>query len=377
MMTNQIQMVDLHRQYLRLKPELDQAMQQVIDRTAFINGSEVKEFASQLADYLHVPHVIPCGNGTDALQIALMTLDLQPGDEVIVPDFTYVAAAEAAALLGLTPVFVDVEPDSFNLDPCKVEQVITKRTKVIMAVHLFGQCCHMAPLLELAQAHHLYLIEDNAQSMGAVYTFPDGTHSLAGTMGDIGTTSFFPSKPLACYGDGGALITSNPQLAERARQIANHGQQVKYHHQLIGCNSRLDTLQAAILQVKLRHLDLFNQARQAVAQRYDAALSGCPGITIPAKCNDSSHVYHQYTVQVSGDRRSRLQHYLKERGIPSMIYYPLPLHQQQAFQHLARTPYPTEQATRLSQTVLSLPIHTEMTEEEIDFIIDSILHYEQ
>ena len=377
MMTNQIQMVDLHRQYLRLKPELDQAMQQVIDRTAFINGSEVKEFASQLANYLHVPHVIPCGNGTDALQIALMTLDLQPGDEVIVPDFTYVAAAEAAALLGLTPVFVDVEPDSFNLDPCKVEQVITKRTKVIMAVHLFGQCCYMAPLLELAQAHHLYLIEDNAQSMGAVYTFPDGTHRLAGTMGDIGTTSFFPSKPLACYGDGGALITSNPQLAERARQIANHGQQVKYHHQLIGCNSRLDTLQAAILQVKLRHLDQFNQARQAVAQRYDAALSGCPGITIPAKCNDSSHVYHQYTIQVSGDRRSRLQHYLKERGIPSMIYYPLPLHRQEAFQHLARTPYPTEQATRLSQTVLSLPIHTEMTEEEIDFIIDSILHYEQ
>ena len=377
MMTNQIHMVDLHRQYLRLKPELDQAMQQVIDRTAFINGSEVKEFASQLANYLHVPHVIPCGNGTDALQIALMTLDLQPGDEVIVPDFTYVAAAEAAALLGLTPVFVDVEPDSFNLDPCKVEQVITKRTKVIMAVHLFGQCCYMAPLLELAQAHHLYLIEDNAQSMGAVYTFPDGTHRLAGTMGDIGTTSFFPSKPLACYGDGGALITSNPQLAERARQIANHGQQVKYHHQLIGCNSRLDTLQAAILQVKLRHLDQFNQARQAVAQRYDAALSGCPGITIPAKCNDSSHVYHQYTIQVSGDRRSRLQHYLKERGIPSMIYYPLPLHQQEAFQHVARTPYPTEQATRLSQTVLSLPIHTEMTEEEIDFIIDSILHYEQ
>ena len=196
-------------------------------------------------------------------------------------------------------------------------------------------------------------------------------------MGDIGTTSFFPSKPLACYGDGGALITSNPQLAERARQIANHGQQVKYHHQLIGCNSRLDTLQAAILQVKLRHLDQFNQARQAVAQRYDAALGSCPGITIPAKCNDSSHVYHQYTVQVSGDRRSRLQHYLKERGIPSMIYYPLPLHQQEAFQHLARTPYPTGQATRLSQTVLSLPIHTEMTEEEIDFIIDSILHYEQ
>lgn len=377
MMINQIQMVDLHRQYLRLKPELDQAMQQVIDRTAFINGSEVKEFASQLADYLHVPHVIPCGNGTDALQIALMALDLHPGDEVIVPDFTYVAAAEAAALLGLTPVFVDVEPDSFNLDPRKVEQAITKRTKVIIAVHLFGQCCHMAPLLELSQAHQLRLIEDNAQSMGAVYTFPDGTQRLAGTMGDIGTTSFFPSKPLACYGDGGALITSNPQLAERARQIANHGQQVKYHHQLIGCNSRLDTLQAAILQVKLRYLDQFNQARQAVAQRYDTALSGCPGITIPAKCNDTTHVYHQYTVQVAGERRGGLQQYLKERGIPSMIYYPLSLHQQEAFQRLAHTPYPTEQAARLSQTVLSLPIHTEMTEEEIDFIIDSILHYEQ
>ena len=375
MMTNQIQMVDLHRQYLRLKPELDQAMQQVIDRTAFINGSEVKEFASQLADYLHVPHVIPCGNGTDALQIALMTLDLQPGDEVIVPDFTYVAAAEAAALLGLTPVFVDVEPDSFNLDPCKVEQVITKRTKVIMAVHLFGQCCHMAPLLELAQAHHLYLIEDNAQSMGAVYTFPDGTRRLAGTMGDIGTTSFFPSKPLACYGDGGALITSNPQLAERARQIANHGQQVKYHHQLIGCNSRLDTLQAAILQVKLRHLDQFNQTRQAVAQRYDAALSGCPGITIPAKCNDSSHVYHQYTLQVADGQRDGLQQYLREKGIPSMIYYPLPLHKQAAFYGFSRIGSVLSASEKLVQSVLSLPIHTEMAPEEVDYIIETVCNY--
>ncbi|MGM9759895.1 MAG: DegT/DnrJ/EryC1/StrS family aminotransferase [Parabacteroides sp.] len=375
MTQNSIQMVDLHRQYLRLQHELDVAMQQVLDRCAFINGTEVKQFSEQLAHYMDVPYVIPCGNGTDALQIALMALELQPGDEVIVPDFTYVAAAETAALLGLTPVFVDVEADTFNLDPAQVEAAITERTKAIMAVHLFGQCCDMAPLMQLAEAHHLYVVEDNAQSMGAVYTFPDGRRRMAGTMGHIATTSFFPSKPLACYGDGGAITTTDPVLAERARMIANHGQSVKYHHRRIGCNSRLDTLQAAVLQVKLRHIEEFTKARQKVAAYYDKALQGVEGLRIPYKAPYSSHVYHQYTVQVSPEQRDDLQRYLKEKWIPSMIYYPLPLHRQEAFQQIARCPASLDKATRLPHTVLSLPIHTEMGLEEIEYIVDTLRNY--
>lgn len=369
-------MVDLHRQYLRLKPEIDTAMQAVIDHTAFINGPQVKDFAACFADYLQIPYVIPCGNGTDALQIALMALDLRPGDEVIVPAFTYVAAAEVVALLGLIPVWVDVDAETCNLNPNLIEGAITSRTKAIVAVHLFGQSCDMAPILRLAEQYGLYVIEDNAQSVGAEYVFPDGTRKMTGTMGHINTTSFFPSKPLACYGDGGAMMTADSRLAERARMIASHGQQIKYHHKIIGCNSRLDTLQAAVLQAKLPHLDEFCRARQAVAARYDAGLGGSSLWKIPAVREYSSHVYHQYTLRVKDGRRDDLQAYLKDRGIPSMVYYPLPLQKQEAFYGIARKGSTLQVADELTQAVLSLPIHTEMTGEEVDYVIETMRQYE-
>lgn len=365
-------MVDLGRQYERLKPEIDAAVQSVMAGCAFINGPEVGRFGRQLAEYLRVPYVIPCGNGTDALQIALMALSLRPGDEVIVPAFTYVAAAEVVGLLGLVPVWVDVDPRTFTLDPGRIEAALTPRTAAIIAVHLFGQCADMEPILALAAKHGLYVVEDNAQSVGASYTFSDGNVRHAGTMGHIGTTSFFPSKPLACYGDGGAIFTSDPDLADRVRKIANHGQVRKYHHQLIGCNSRLDTLQAAVLEVKLRHLDAFNAARIAVARRYDAAFGALPGLQIPYRAPFSSHIYHQYTIQIEDGRRDALQTLLKEKGIPSMIYYPLPLPAQEAFRRIARMPASPDVATRLCGSVLSLPIHTEMIPEEINYIIDSV-----
>lgn len=371
-MDTKIQMVDLGRQYERLKPEIDAAVQSVMAGCAFINGPEVGRFGRQLAEYLRVPYVIPCGNGTDALQIALMALSLRPGDEVIVPSFTYVAAAEVVGLLGLVPVWVDVDPRTFTLDPGRIEAALTPRTAAIIAVHLFGQCADMEPILALAAKHGLYVVEDNAQSVGASYTFSDGNVRHAGTMGHIGTTSFFPSKPLACYGDGGAIFTSDPDLADRVRKIANHGQVRKYHHQLIGCNSRLDTLQAAVLEVKLRHLDAFNAARIAVARRYDAAFGALPGLQIPYRAPFSSHIYHQYTIQIEDGRRDALQTLLTEKGIPSMIYYPLPLPAQEAFRRIARMPASPDVATRLCGSVLSLPIHTEMTPEEINYIIDSV-----
>lgn len=365
-------MVDLGRQYDRLKPEIDAAMQSVMTGCAFINGPQVRSFAGRLADYLRVPYVIPCGNGTDALQIALMALSLRPGDEVIVPAFTYVAAAEVAGLLGLVPVLVDVDPRTFTLDPSKIEAALSPRTAAIIAVHLFGQCADMEPILELARRHRLYVIEDNAQSVGADYTFSDGSVRPAGTLGHIGTTSFFPSKPLACYGDGGAIFTSDPALGERLRMIANHGQVCKYRHQRIGCNSRLDTLQAAVLEVKLSHLDEFNAARVAVARQYDAAFESQEGVRIPYQAPYSSHVYHQYTLQVDADRRDALQAFLKERGVPSMIYYPLPLQEQEAFRGIARLSGSLDHSVRLCRSVVSLPIHTEMTGEEINYIIDSV-----
>jgi dTDP-4-amino-4,6-dideoxygalactose transaminase len=368
----QLSMVDLHRQYLRLKPDVDRAMQQVLESTAFINGPQVKEFATNFANYLNIPYVIPCGNGTDALQIALMALDLRPGDEVIVPAFTYVAAAEVVALLGLIPVWVDVEPETFNINPSLIEGAVSPRTKAIVAVHLFGQSCDMEPILRIASQNNLYVIEDNAQSVGAVYTFSDGTKKKTGTMGHIGTTSFFPSKPLACYGDGGAIMTSDSYWAERLRMIASHGQQIKYHHKIVGCNSRLDTLQAAVLNVKLPHLDAFNEARRQVATRYDEALGGNPLWTIPERRPYSTHVYHQYTLRVKDGKRDELQAYLKEQGIPSMIYYPLPLQKQEAFYGFARKGSSLHVAEQLTKEVLSLPIHTEMTDAEIDFIIDKM-----
>lgn len=365
-------MVDLRRQYERLKPEIDASMQSVLTRSAFINGPEVGAFAEQLGRYLRVPYVVPCGNGTDALQIALMALSLRPGDEVIVPAFTYVAAAEVVALLGFVPVLVDVDPHTFALDPGKIEEAVTPHTAAIVVVHLFGQCADMAPILALARRHDLYVVEDNAQSVGADYAFPDGSIRRAGTMGHIGTTSFFPSKPLACYGDGGAIFTSDAALADRLRMIANHGQSRKYYHQRIGCNSRLDTLQAAVLTVKLRYLDAFNAARIAVARRYDAAFASLDGLQIPYGSPRSTHVYHQYTLQVASGRRDALQAFLKERGVPSMIYYPLPLQEQEAFGGIARASGTLDQSARLCHSVLSLPIHTEMTGEEIDYIIDSV-----
>ncbi|MCL3853383.1 DegT/DnrJ/EryC1/StrS family aminotransferase [Parabacteroides sp. GYB001] len=383
MFEKQIQMVDLHGQYHRLKEEIDIAMQAVIESSAFINGPQVKTFGDHLAGYLDIPYVIPCGNGTDALQIALMALELQPGDEVIVPSFTYVAAAEVIALLGLTPVLVDVDPQTFNIDPQKIEGAISRNTKAVIAVHLFGQSCDMEPLMKIANRYHLYVIEDNAQSVGAEYTFADGHVKKTGTMGHIGTTSFFPSKPLACYGDGGALMTSDEVLAKRIRMIANHGQEIKYHHKLIGCNSRLDTLQAAVLDVKLKYIDEFTEARRIVAARYDEALSSCDLLILPKKSTFSTHVYHQYTVKLKpvagfssiAEQRKLLQDYLKGKGVPSMVYYPLPLQAQDAYKWMARTPGSIDESDRLSQCVLSLPIHTEMTKEEQEYIIDAIVNF--
>ena len=373
MFEKQIQMVDLHGQYVRLKDEIDVAMQSVIDSCAFINGPQVKTFAAHLGEYLDIPYVIPCGNGTDALQIALMALELQPGDEVLIPAFTYVAAAEVVALLGITPVLVDVDLNTFNINPEKIEEALSPKTKAIIAVHLFGQSCDMASIMKIAEVHHLYVIEDNAQSIGASYTFPNGRIKKAGTIGHIGTTSFFPSKPLACYGDGGALMTEDKGLAERIHMIANHGQKQKYYHKLIGCNSRLDTLQAAILDVKLKHLDEFTKARQLVSSQYDVALSATEGILTPVKSEFSTHVYHQYTIQVKDGYRDALQSFLKEKGIPSMVYYPLPLQSQEAYQKIMHAGGTLDVSERLSKCVLSLPIHTEMTENEQQYIIETLI----
>lgn len=369
-----IQMVDLHGQYLRIKEEIDVAMQEVVENCAFINGPQTGIFATHLAEYLQVPYVIPCGNGTDALQIALMALNLQPGDEVILPAFTYIAAAEVVALLGLTPVLVDVDPRTFNLDPKRIEAAVSSRTKAIIAVHLFGQTCEMEPILALADAYHLYVVEDNAQSMGAEYTFSDGRIRKAGTMGHIGTTSFFPSKPLACYGDGGALMTSDEALAVRIRQIANHGQEQKYRHKRVGCNSRLDTLQAAVLDVKLRHLDAFTAARQEAARRYDEGLSACDAWILPVRSPFSTHVYHQYTLQVKAGRRDRVRQLLQEQGIPSMVYYPLPVHRQEAYRSIARLSGSLGVAEMLCESVLSLPIHTEMSAGMQQYIIRNLVY---
>lgn len=370
-------MVDLHGQYLRLKEEIDSAMQSVLDNTAFINGPQVNEFAGALSSYLGIQHVIPCGNGTDALQIALMSLPLNPGDEVIVPAFTYIAAAEVILLLGLRPVLVDVDPDTFNINPEIIEAALSDRTKAIIAVHLFGQCCHMEPILKLAEKYHLFVIEDNAQSVGSTYKFTDETVKKAGTIGDINTTSFFPSKPLACYGDGGAVMSNDTEKAGYAKMIANHGQSKKYHHKLIGCNSRLDTLQAAILMVKLKYINSFTEARTKAAARYDEAFMGNKFIQSPVKALYSTHVYHQYTVRVKNNKRDNLKHFLQEKGIPSMIYYPLPVHYQEAFEEKVRIPNPVPVSENLCGEVLSLPIHTEMTDDEQDYIIEAIMNYEK
>ena len=373
----EIQMVDLKSQYRRLEAEIDEAVKEVLNSTAFINGPQVQTFCEHLADYLQVPCVIPCGNGTDALRLALQAWDIQAGDEVILPAFTYIAAAEMIASLGITPILVDVCPDSFNLNVERLEQAITRQTKAIVVVHLFGQTCDMEPVMKLAAKYKIGVIEDNAQSLGADYTFSDGTVKKAGTIGHIGTTSFFPTKPLACYGDGGAVITSDERLAERVRMLANHGQSQKYHHHIVGCNSRLDTLQAAVLEVKLRHLNSFTEARQTAAQYYDKELSSLSGVCIPVRSPFSTHVYHQYTLQVKNGRRDALQAFLKEKGIPSMVYYPMAVQEQEAYKWIARTSGDMTESVRLSREVLSLPMHTELTEEMQAYITEQIREFFQ
>jgi UDP-2-acetamido-2-deoxy-ribo-hexuluronate aminotransferase len=368
----QIQMVDLNGQYNKIKSEIDQAVISCISSSAFINGPAVKEFQASLESYLGVRHVIPCANGTDSLQIAMMALELQPGDEVICPAFTYVATAEVIGLLGLTPIMVDVDPKTFNLTASEVEKAITPKTKAIVPVHLYGQSCDMEPIMQLAKKHKLFVIEDNAQAIGAEYTFSDGTTAKTGTIGHIGSTSFFPSKNLGCYGDGGALMTNDDVLAKKMRMIANHGQEKKYHHKVLGCNSRLDTIQAAILNIKLNYLDQYSTARNKMASYYDESFYGIEDLEVPVRQHNSTHVFHQYTLKVNNCKRNELQKYLSEKGIPSMIYYPLPLYKQEAFQRFVSTDFSLATTEQLCDEVLSLPIHTEMNVEDMNSICTCI-----
>jgi dTDP-4-amino-4,6-dideoxygalactose transaminase len=367
-----IEMVDLRSQYERLKADLDSAVAGVINSTAFIKGPDVRLFEEELQRYLGVRNVIACANGTDALQIAMMALGMKPGDEVITTNFTFIATVEVIELLGLRLVLVDPDPDTFNISVSAIEKAITPRTKAIVPVHLFGQCADMEPITDLAQRHGLHIIEDVAQATGAEYRFADGTVKKAGTMGIIGCTSFFPSKNLGCYGDGGALFTDNDELAALIRSITNHGMKVRYYHDTIGVNSRLDTIQAAILRVKLRHLDEFNKARQKAAAHYDRELSGLPGIALPVRAPYSSHIFHQYTLRIADNRRNDLRECLENEGIPSMIYYPVPLHMQKAYAHLGYAADAFPVTTRLSGEVLSLPMHTELDDEQLDYITGCI-----
>ena len=375
-MANKIQMVDLKGQYLKIKDEVDAGIQNVIDNTAFINGPIVKEFAQHLSVYMGGCFVTTCANGTDALQIALMALELKPGDEVIVPAFTYVASAEVIGLLGLTPVMVDVDYETFNVTVDNIKKALSPKTKAIIPVHLFGQSCDMEPILAFAKEHNLYVIEDNAQAIGAEYTFSDGHKAKTGTMGTIGCTSFFPSKNLGCYGDGGAIFTNDEKLAERIHMIANHGQRVKYHHSVIGCNSRLDSIQAAILDVKLKHLDEYGAARYEAASYYTAKLKEFDPeekfFITPKDLEKSTHVYHQYTLKIKNEKRDALKAYLGEQGIPSMIYYPLPLQEQEAFKPITRAAEDLEKSKACAYSVLSLPVHTEMTKDIQDMVINAI-----
>ncbi len=366
-------MVDLKRQYEKIKPEVDAAIQNVLDSTAFIGGPDVSAFSRELADYNGVRHVIPCANGTDALQIALMALGLQPGDEVITPSFTYIATVEVVALLRLTPVFVDVDADTYTMNIESLKKAITKKTKAIIPVHLYGQAADMEPILALAAEHGIAVIEDNAQAIGGDYTFSDGTKKKTGSMGVVGTTSFFPSKNLGCYGDGGAMFTNDDALAEKLRMIANHGQNVRYYHEMVGCNSRLDAIQAAILRIKLRHLDEYCDARRKVADHYDQAFSGHASLTTPYRAPYSRHVFHQYTLQLSGVNRDKLIGLLAEKGIPSMLYYPVPSHKQNMFKSLGGGAFRLPVTDELQERVLSLPIHTEFTKEELDYISTNFL----
>ncbi|UOQ51060.1 DegT/DnrJ/EryC1/StrS family aminotransferase [Hymenobacter cellulosivorans] len=370
-----IHLLDLGAQHAPIQSEIEAALQQVLSQAAFIQGPAVAEFAQELGAYLDNAHVIPCGNGTDALQLALMSLRLPAGAEVIVPAFTYVATMEAVAILGLRPVCAEVLPDTFCLDPAAVAAAITPRTGAIIAVHLFGQCADLTALTELARQHHLALIEDNAQAIGATWQPAQGAAVFAGTVGEVGTTSFFPSKNLGALGDGGALFTRDAARATYLRQLANHGQTRKYYHEHVGLNSRLDTLQAAVLRVKLRHLPTWTAARQHAAAFYDKMLGGVPGLQVPVRDSRSTHVFHQYTVTVAAGQRDALQEFLRERGIPSVVYYPVPTHLQPAYQYLGYQPEQFPVAEALCRTVLSLPIHPTLSPAQQHYIVEAVKEF--
>ncbi len=370
-----IQMVDTKTQYLHIKKEVDAAIHEVLDTAAYINGKPVQSFTAALSSYLNVKHTIPCANGTDALQIAMMALDLQPGDEVITPSFTYIATTEVVALLKLTPVFVEVDPKTFCIDPDAVKKAITPKTKAIVPVHLYGHAAPMEEIMQIAKEHNLYVIEDNAQAIGCDYTFSDGTTKKTGTIGTIGATSFYPSKNLGAFGDGGAIFTNDDELAHKMKMIANHGQQKRYYHEVVGCNSRLDSIQAAVLNIKLQHLDAYNKARQAVAAHYNQAFANHSAITTPYVAAYSTHVYHQYTLQLNGVDRDKLSEYLATQKIPSMIYYPVPGHQQDMFASFGLPDIQLDVTDQLTSAVISLPIHTEMDEEQLNFISSQVLNF--
>lgn len=370
-----IQMVDLKTQYHKIKNEVDAAMIEVLESSAFINGKPVQQFSEALADYLHVKHVIPCANGTDALQIALMALELQPGDEVITPSFTFIATTEVVALLQLTPVFVDVDAKTFCIDVKELRKAITPKTKAIVPVHLYGQAANMEEIMKIAAEHNLFVIEDNAQAIGCDYFFSDGSKKKSGTIGTVGTTSFFPSKNLGCYGDGGAVFTNDDALAAKLKMIANHGQSKRYYHDIVGCNSRLDTLQAAVLNIKLKKLDEYISQRVKVADYYDKAFAENPHIITPHCASYTNHVFHQYTLILEGVDRNGLNEFLASKNIPSMIYYPVPGHRQKMFAAFHGNEYHLPVTDWLTERVISLPIHTELDEEQLSYITQSVLEY--
>jgi len=372
-----IQMVDLISQYEKIKPAINEAIFSVIQNAQFINGPEVTGFQSEFESYLGIKHVIPCANGTDALQIAMMSLGLKPGDEIITPSFTYIATTEVMALLGLTPIFVDVDPNTFCIDPSKIEAAITKNTKAIVPVHLYGQAADMNKIMAIAEKHKLFVIEDNAQAIGSDYHLDNGAVVKTGTIGHIGCTSFFPSKNLGCYGDGGAMCTNDDTLAEKIRMIANHGQSKRYYHDMVGCNSRLDSIQAAVLRIKLRQLDNYIDARRNVADYYDGILGSIKGLSIPFRAHDSKHVFHQYTIKLEGIDRNGLNEYLASKEIPSMIYYPVPAHRQKMFAHFGSDATNLLVTDELTSIVISLPIHTEMQDEQLEFITSEIIEFIQ
>ncbi len=368
-------MVDLLGQYEKIKPQIDQAVLDVIASSAYINGPEVKSFQAELEQYLNVKHVIPCANGTDALQIAMMGLGLKPGDEVITADFTYVATAEVIALLHLKPVLVDVIPGTFTIDPEAFERAITPATRAVVPVHLFGQCAQMEKVMAIARKHNLFVIEDVAQAIGADYAFADGSTKKAGTIGTIGCTSFFPSKNLGCFGDGGAIFTNDDQLAAKMRMIANHGQSILYYHDEVGVNSRLDSIQAAVLRIKLKHLDEYAAARNKAAAYYDKAFAGHPKLTVPVREKSSTHVFHQYTLVLNGADRNQLREYLSARGIPAMIYYPIPLHLQKAYSDSRYKEGDFPVTEHLCKNVISLPMHTELSNDDLQRITSGVLEF--